>query len=426
MGRFEDQYEKALQAVRRAESGERDVEARGVCQVCLRPLVAKPTRESGGKMVMVKHGYERPGYGYLVGECSGVGHPPFELSCELTKEWRNTLKNTIIPNQKTVVANLESGKTKRFETTYQGPPPLYKSISIYVEEGKPLPPQVTRTIDFEALRKRDLREATATLKAMEDDLVWYDKRIKEWRYAPELLAPKEKAKSEAQTIREWLESPKTREELMKLPSPKGDGKTFLDWVVSFPRTLAWTSMKGHRLPRYYTTIREEYEKATGAPKLVVERPKREHAAISREQAEKEEARAKKLAERTAAKEAKAERSKLRSEKAVRGIEAIKKDIADALANEMAVAELKTRVWSHSGAAGAIQNDFDYFTRMLVQTKAVDFIAGKEDLADFLNRSDRDRWDRKPEDIYRRLREAYEYFRSKVFSVALRAHKAPKA
>jgi hypothetical protein len=33
---------------------------------------------------MVHHGYQRPGYGYIVGDCFGVKYPRFEISCEGT------------------------------------------------------------------------------------------------------------------------------------------------------------------------------------------------------------------------------------------------------------------------------------------------------------------------------------------------------
>jgi hypothetical protein len=84
---FSENFEKALRAVEGAESGRVDVEARGICQACLRQHVAKPYSKmkvksnftgepmnyKPGSLVMVKHGYERPGHGYLVGGCWGVG-----------------------------------------------------------------------------------------------------------------------------------------------------------------------------------------------------------------------------------------------------------------------------------------------------------------------------------------------------------------
>lgn len=50
----------------------------GICQACLGEF-----HVHGSKMVL--HGYKRPGTGYIEGDCEGVGHPPYELSCELQK-----------------------------------------------------------------------------------------------------------------------------------------------------------------------------------------------------------------------------------------------------------------------------------------------------------------------------------------------------
>jgi len=38
--------------------------------------------------LLVHHGYERPGHGYIVGDCFGVGKPPHEVSPELAMAWQ--------------------------------------------------------------------------------------------------------------------------------------------------------------------------------------------------------------------------------------------------------------------------------------------------------------------------------------------------
>jgi hypothetical protein len=39
--------------------------------------------------VMVLHGYQRPGHGWIVGDCIGVGHKPLNETDEQTKSWRD-------------------------------------------------------------------------------------------------------------------------------------------------------------------------------------------------------------------------------------------------------------------------------------------------------------------------------------------------
>lgn len=52
----------------------------GTCPVCERAI-----RVRGGRMV--HHGFQRPGRGHIVGDCYGVGHPPYEVSCAGTRAY---------------------------------------------------------------------------------------------------------------------------------------------------------------------------------------------------------------------------------------------------------------------------------------------------------------------------------------------------
>ena len=56
----------------------RKSEMKGTCQACF--LVQKLPN---GKISL--HGYERPGDGYIMGDCEGSYHLPYEQSCETTK-----------------------------------------------------------------------------------------------------------------------------------------------------------------------------------------------------------------------------------------------------------------------------------------------------------------------------------------------------
>lgn len=81
---------------------------RGTCQACFRKQ-----KTSDGKMVL--HGYQRPGYGYIVGECWGVKYAPFELSCERTKDFiTNALKPALRRFQAEEKALLARPETVRY------------------------------------------------------------------------------------------------------------------------------------------------------------------------------------------------------------------------------------------------------------------------------------------------------------------------
>ena len=62
----------------------------GMCGVCGGDFKCKP--EDGDHLV--KHGYQRPGIGYLIGECFGVGYQPYELSADACRAFDAYLAKT--------------------------------------------------------------------------------------------------------------------------------------------------------------------------------------------------------------------------------------------------------------------------------------------------------------------------------------------
>jgi hypothetical protein len=77
------EYEKAEKAKNAPKKGNT-----GTCPVCFRRQKLAPKSKFGSdrsRPGMVLHGYERPGFGFIDGNCSGVGWPPFELSSEGTE-----------------------------------------------------------------------------------------------------------------------------------------------------------------------------------------------------------------------------------------------------------------------------------------------------------------------------------------------------
>lgn len=80
-----------------AKQGERD-EKCGTCPCCFGDYVVTTAHLARYRHVttkMVHHGYERPGDGYIHGDCHGVGFEPFEISCEGTKSWLNQLRGIL-------------------------------------------------------------------------------------------------------------------------------------------------------------------------------------------------------------------------------------------------------------------------------------------------------------------------------------------
>lgn len=65
---------------------------------------------------MVHHGFKRPGDGFIHGDCFAVGHPPYEVSCEVTKVYRSQImarREGLV----TTLAPFKTGTVYRFVTT---------------------------------------------------------------------------------------------------------------------------------------------------------------------------------------------------------------------------------------------------------------------------------------------------------------------
>ena len=80
----------------------------GWCPVCERDIKVR----SG---TLVHHGYERPGTGYIIGDCPGVGHQPYETSTDACDFY---LRVYVIPKIR------EAENTLAILTSPEGPPYL--------------------------------------------------------------------------------------------------------------------------------------------------------------------------------------------------------------------------------------------------------------------------------------------------------------
>jgi hypothetical protein len=366
MSTLEKDFQKAMvaaEAVEKAKRGQVDVEARGTCQACLGGYVAKPysrMKEKShftgepmnypkGALVMVKHGFTRPGHGYLVGECWGVGHPPFQLDCTITKHWLRYLVTDLLPDKKRKLSDLKSGKIKRFSFEVSlplrpGEPSWAKRTTrtIFLTEGAPIPAEWTNSYepDFKRARMMSIMNTEGDIREISADIVHLGKAIASWKYSPEQLGPKEKPLTESQTMRRWVETADWRE-FEKLPSPRGDSKTFAEWAR---RVLRPSGMSDRVPPSHYVSIREAYEKATGAAPLRVDRPARESEVVSREVAEQRSAREAKLAARQAALVEKTERANKRNSKALVDIAELQAKVGKMIDDREFLAWMKSKPW----------------------------------------------------------------------------------
>ncbi len=78
----------------------------GVCQWCLGEYKVTNKHE------ITLHGYQRPGHGFVIGRCNGVGHQPFEYAKDLTEEHLSLM---VRDSDKLAakIARIDAGEVKR-------------------------------------------------------------------------------------------------------------------------------------------------------------------------------------------------------------------------------------------------------------------------------------------------------------------------
>lgn len=194
-------------------SSSSDTVLAGECQACFRQFVIHGTNHANYGMVL--HGYERPGHGYIVGQCWGVAEQPYELSCEVTKKWKTNLVTKALPQWQATLADLKSGETKTFTVTLESSDYHRRDRTkrlFTVTEGKPLPEGWAETVklvqenrgylpydvnsdgtpNFDRLRKSTIFAVEQTIKEIKGTIELLTSRIKAWKFAPERLTTRDK------------------------------------------------------------------------------------------------------------------------------------------------------------------------------------------------------------------------------------------
>jgi hypothetical protein len=201
---FDKSFEKALSAAgapKTLHGLPADARYQGTCQACFGSYVTKAARpRKGGKfdLLVVLHGYERPGHGYIQGECPGRAELPFELDKTVTEKFRDRLI-AMLASTRDYLARLKGGKVEklRIEVRDESVPygmnaprsRLYKTIEIERGWKNPSPGAYYDTFD------RRMESEIANTAMREDSIARDLKEIKErlaaWKYNPAALAEAE-------------------------------------------------------------------------------------------------------------------------------------------------------------------------------------------------------------------------------------------
>lgn len=184
----------------------------GTCQACFRNHSMTAAER------LVHHGYERPGVGYIVGDCAGVGHEPYELSCELSKSWKASVEKTLaglITEQEALQADkVESLDVTTREQTSRREKPAgegwraiekkswgtvgWYRLHRFTVSRDHVPSKERNEAeasewtsfkghDFEYYRQQRITKLQGWIQEAQADLRELTRRIEEWVYAPEKL-----------------------------------------------------------------------------------------------------------------------------------------------------------------------------------------------------------------------------------------------
>jgi hypothetical protein len=172
---------------------------RGTCQGCFSKY---ETHQHDQNWDVVLHGFQRPGIGFLLGECRGHGHVPFEVSCEQTKVFRAELVQFKAEQQawlKMVVGNEVPSFTAKVATGKRVPDNStpkrraygyetaeYKSVEVPLGQGEiPNPFQPERPWEkvpsYETLRNQAAVQTRNTISQVEEQIKFLTKMINSWK-----------------------------------------------------------------------------------------------------------------------------------------------------------------------------------------------------------------------------------------------------
>lgn len=198
---------------------------------------------------LVLHGYKRPGAGYIIGNCFAVGRPPYELSADVCREWRERLQ-MIVDTMQTITKSLEARMpTELSETAGRMRPEHY----IYHRDSAALSPNkmryagepfnATENDDYERVRKNRIAELRHHLSMMKSDSERMTKLIAAWKPAPLMEIDEEGRTSETKAAQAARKNEREQARLAKEAKRKAlDEKQLARHNAMWTEIDAWIRM----------------------------------------------------------------------------------------------------------------------------------------------------------------------------------------
>jgi len=146
----------------------------GECQICQR------THKLRGKL-LVLHGYQRPGHGYITGECPGVGFEPYELSCARCVSFLDWLLKKVETTNARHDSLIQGTASIRVYFDKRYPSNLRLEPTRIADQAREIEPQDE---EYENLRRQAEHATARKLDRMVLDVGYYTARVENWKPRP--------------------------------------------------------------------------------------------------------------------------------------------------------------------------------------------------------------------------------------------------
>lgn len=175
---LQEQAAAAASEERHIPGGIRTLDNTGTCAICYRNIKLVSNYQTSRKE-MVHHGYRRPGYGAIEGDCFGVSYPPYELSPSACEAY---LARALIPGldrAKQVLQHLRSPNVPSLDRVASSP----RSV-----DGRPPVPTIETIYPdhphFPALLKFKQDEAKSEVRYLESEVTFFTNQVATWKLKP--------------------------------------------------------------------------------------------------------------------------------------------------------------------------------------------------------------------------------------------------
>ncbi len=178
----------------------------GNCQLCEGDFKLHESK-------MVHHGYERPGDGYIHGDCPAVGADPYEVSCDLLKKMIPGLKWQL-ENLNAWLLKLQSGVVLELSETQRKFFPLQiVTIQVYAS--------VTETYRWNRLEEWEISNVRSRIHQVEGTIRRFEQRVADWKPLPirtieELELKNRLAKAEREAQLAQIREDKVQDKIVSL------------------------------------------------------------------------------------------------------------------------------------------------------------------------------------------------------------------